>query len=97
MEALSNFAGFFNSRGDVMKPTCLTCNGEGQVFDGVVMHPNPASYSDYEEIWEKCEHCGGTGKTWKDIFVHTRWIIRETLTRLRYRYFVPTEEDEIPF
>jgi len=65
--------------------------------EGIWMHPNPGSYSDYDEIWHECEHCGGTGKTWKDVFLHLKWIIINLSLRLRYRYFVPTEEDEIPF
>lgn len=78
-----------------LTPVCLTCNGEGQVFEGAFMHSNPASYGDYDEVWGSCDHCNGTGHTWKDAISHIVWRVRGLVTRIRYRNV--TEEEDIPF
>lgn len=45
---------------------CDECFGEGQAFLGAWMSSNPSSSSDYEEIYEKCKTCNGTGYVLQD-------------------------------
>lgn len=38
---------------------CPACRGEGEIFAGAEMHPNPYDYSSYNEIWVRCPVCAG--------------------------------------
>jgi len=68
---------------------CPHCNGEGAIFEGAMMRPNPGSYADYDEIWSDCDPCTGRGWSWRFFRLRNVW---DWLFPEQYQ-----EEDEIPF
>ena len=64
------------------------CDG-GILMTGVMMHSNPSSYGDYDEVWEDCNQCNGRG------FIRpTKYHLRDLYYDITHKY---VEEEEIPF
>lgn len=70
---------------------CPYCNGEGEIMDGIYMHPNPYDYSSYDEIWRPCAQCNGRGRAW------TLPAVRSFIYRFQSRLKKLKGETEIPF
>jgi len=73
---------------------CSYCNGDGSIFGGALMSPNPWDYGDYEEYWFQCEQCDGRGWRWREILAPHR-ACRRLLWKIKIKYIYGREDHEL--
>lgn len=75
---------------------CWDCEGTGESFYGNTTNGAPDCII---EIWDTCETCDGTGRTWKYFWMNVKqFVYWQLYVPIRYRKPVEvSEEDDIPF